>query len=154
MHQILRFGLTQVTQLRPVSIQENKHRIGLDFFPSCIIRTAGPKKLKILQLFIIRVADHRFKPLNWFKLEQKIGTESHARVSENRRVSKYEFKLSKYEFKLSKYEFKLSKYEFKLSKYEFKLSTYGFKLSKYEFKLSQYEFKLSKYEFKLSKYEF
>ena len=57
--------------LRPVSTQENKHRIGLDFFPSCIIRTAGPKKLKILQLFIIRVVDHRFK------LEQKIaGTES------------------------------------------------------------------------------
>ena len=49
--------------------QENKHRIGLDFFPSCIIRTARPKKLKILQLFIIRVADHSFK------LEQKIGTE-------------------------------------------------------------------------------
>ncbi len=52
--------------LRPVSTQENKHRIGLDFFTS----SAGPKKLKILQLFIIRVADHRFK------LEQKIRTES------------------------------------------------------------------------------
>ena len=33
--------------------QENKHRIGLDSFPSCIMRTAGPKQLKILQLFII-----------------------------------------------------------------------------------------------------
>ncbi len=32
--------------LRPVSTQENKHRIGLDFFPSCIIRTAGPKKVE------------------------------------------------------------------------------------------------------------
>ena len=28
-------------------------RIGLDSFLSCIIRTAGPKKLKTLQLFII-----------------------------------------------------------------------------------------------------
>ena len=26
------------------STQENKHRTGLDFFLSCIIRTAGPKK--------------------------------------------------------------------------------------------------------------
>ena len=43
---------------RPVSTQENKHRIRLDFFPSCIIHTARP------------VVDHRFK------LEQKIGTES------------------------------------------------------------------------------
>ncbi len=34
------------TDLRPVSTQENKHRIGLDFFPSCIIRTAGPKKVE------------------------------------------------------------------------------------------------------------
>ncbi len=53
-----------------LSTQKNKHQIGLDFFPSCIIHTAGPKKLKILQLFIIRVADHRFK------LEQKFGIES------------------------------------------------------------------------------
>ncbi len=30
--------------LRPFSTQSNKHRIGLDFFPSCIIHTAGPKK--------------------------------------------------------------------------------------------------------------
>ena len=30
--------------LWPDSTQESKHRIGLDFFPSCIIRTAGPKK--------------------------------------------------------------------------------------------------------------
>ncbi len=29
-----------------------KIRIGSDFFPSCIIRTGGPKKLKILHLFI------------------------------------------------------------------------------------------------------
>ncbi len=58
--------------LRPIFTLENKHRIGLDFFPSCIIRSAGLKKfnLKILQLFIIRAEDHRFK------LEQKIGTES------------------------------------------------------------------------------
>ena len=40
--------------LRSVSTQENKHRIGLDLFPS--------KNL--------RVADHKFK------LKQKIGTES------------------------------------------------------------------------------
>ena len=52
------------SRLRPVSTQENKHRIELNFFPSCIIRIAGPKKSKT-----IRVADHRFK------LEQKIGTE-------------------------------------------------------------------------------
>ncbi len=63
--------------LRSVSTQ---HRIG---FPSCIIRTdrapncwnrayrtAGPKKLKLLQFFIIRVAGHRFK------LKQKIGSKS------------------------------------------------------------------------------
>ncbi len=54
--------------IRPVSTKENKHRTELS--PFCTIHTAGPKKLKILQLFIIRVADHRFK------LEQKIGTES------------------------------------------------------------------------------
>ncbi len=61
-----------VEALRPVSTQENKHRIGLDFFPSCIIHTAEPKKVENTsdQLFIIRLADHRFK------LEQKIGTES------------------------------------------------------------------------------
>ncbi len=29
---------------RAVFTQESKHRIGLDFFPSCIIHTAGPKK--------------------------------------------------------------------------------------------------------------
>ena len=52
------------------STQENKYRIGQDFFPSCIIHTTGQKKLKILQLFIIWVADHRFK------LEQKIGTDT------------------------------------------------------------------------------
>ena len=40
------------------------------FFHLVIIHTAGPEILKILQLFIIRVADHRFK------LEQKIATES------------------------------------------------------------------------------
>ncbi len=32
--------------LRPVSTPENKHRIGLDFFPSCIILSAGPKKVE------------------------------------------------------------------------------------------------------------
>jgi hypothetical protein len=48
--------------------------MGLDFFPSYITHTAGPKKLKILQLFIIRIADHRFK------LEQKIAPKAHARV--------------------------------------------------------------------------
>ena len=36
-----------------VSTQENKHWIGLDSFPSCIIHTARPKTLKILQLLII-----------------------------------------------------------------------------------------------------
>ena len=30
----------------PVSTQEHKHQIGLDFFPSCIVRTAGPKKVE------------------------------------------------------------------------------------------------------------
>ncbi len=54
--------------LRPVSTQENKDRIGLDSFPSCIIHTAGPKKLKILQLF--NIGSYRFK------LEQKIATVS------------------------------------------------------------------------------
>ena len=50
--------------LRKISIE-------LNFFPPCIIRTTPEqKKLKILQLFIIRIADHKFK------LEQKIGTES------------------------------------------------------------------------------
>ncbi len=42
-----------ISALRLISTQENKHQIGLDCFPSCIIHTAGPKKLKILQLFII-----------------------------------------------------------------------------------------------------
>ncbi len=51
--------------LRKISIGWD--RTGL--FPSCIIRTARPKRLKILQLSTMRVADHRFK------LEQKIGTE-------------------------------------------------------------------------------
>ena len=32
--------------LRPVSTQKNKHQIGLDFFPSCIIHTAGQKILE------------------------------------------------------------------------------------------------------------
>ncbi len=32
--------------LRPDSTQENKHRIGLDFFPSSIIHTAGQKKVE------------------------------------------------------------------------------------------------------------
>ena len=39
------FGLNAY-DLRPVSTQENKHRIGLDFFPSCIIHTAGPKNVE------------------------------------------------------------------------------------------------------------
>ncbi len=52
--------------------QENKHGIGSDwtFFHLELSTPPDQKKLKILQLFIIRVADHRFK------LEQKIGTES------------------------------------------------------------------------------
>ncbi len=60
------------TQLRPVSTQENKLRIGSDwtFFHLVLSTPPDQKKLKILQHFIIRVADHRFK------LEQKIGTES------------------------------------------------------------------------------
>ena len=57
--------LLKLPALRPVSTQEEKHWIGLGAFPSCIIHTARPKKLKVCQLFIIRVADHRFK------LEQK-----------------------------------------------------------------------------------
>ena len=56
--------------LRPVSTQENKHRIGLDSFPSRIIHTAGPKKVENTSTLYLRVADHRFK------LELKIGTES------------------------------------------------------------------------------
>ncbi len=56
--------------LGPVSTQENKHRIGLDFSHLVLSTPSDKKKLKILQLFIIRVADHRFK------LEQKIGTDS------------------------------------------------------------------------------
>ncbi len=53
-------------ELRPVYT----HKTGsyLDFGSDWT--SSGPKKLKILQLFIIRVADHRFK------LEQKIGTKS------------------------------------------------------------------------------
>ena len=43
----------QVTILRPLSTQENKHRIGL--YSSCIILSAPPdrKKLKILELFYL-----------------------------------------------------------------------------------------------------
>ncbi len=47
-------------------------RIALDFFPFCIIRTAGAKRLKLFQLFIRNISgleDDRFK------LKQKIGTE-------------------------------------------------------------------------------
>ncbi len=49
-----------------------KHPIGSDwtFFHLVLDVSPDQKKLKILQLFIIRVADHRFK------LEQKISTES------------------------------------------------------------------------------
>ena len=49
-----------------------KISIGSDwaFFHFVLSAQPDQKKLKILQLFIIRVADHRFK------LEQKIGTES------------------------------------------------------------------------------
>ncbi len=60
--------------VRPVFTQEStSDRIELDFF-SILHYPQLPdrKKMKILQLFIIRVADHRFK------LEQKIGTEGHA----------------------------------------------------------------------------
>ena len=59
------------SSLRPVSTQENKHRIGLDFFPSCIIHTAGPKKLKILQLY------HRMIGSNW---NRKLVPKAHPRV--------------------------------------------------------------------------
>ena len=40
----LHYGKDAVVKagLRPVFTQENKHRIGLDFFPSCIIHTARP----------------------------------------------------------------------------------------------------------------
>ncbi len=56
----------------PVSTQENKHRIGSDwtFFHLVLSTPPDQNKLKMLQVFIIRVADHRIK------LEQKIGTES------------------------------------------------------------------------------
>ena len=49
-----------------------KISIGSDwtFFHLVLSALPDQKKLKILQLFIIRVADHMFK------LEQKIGTES------------------------------------------------------------------------------
>ncbi len=56
--------------LRPVSTQENKHRIGLAFFHLVLSAPPDQKQLKILQLFIIRAADHRFE------LEHKIATES------------------------------------------------------------------------------
>ncbi len=48
---IIGHKLQECPPLRPVSTQENKHRIGLDrtgLFPSCIIHTAGSKKLKVL----------------------------------------------------------------------------------------------------------
>ncbi len=58
---------------RPVSTEENKHRMRSDWtFFHHLVLSAPPdqKKLKIVQLFIIRVVNHRFK------LEQKTGSES------------------------------------------------------------------------------
>jgi hypothetical protein len=56
--------------LRKISIE-----LDWTFFHLVLSAPLDQKKLKILQLFIIRVANHRFK------LEQKIGTESpYARV--------------------------------------------------------------------------
>ena len=53
-----------VSSLRPVSAQENKHRIELECtFPSCIIHTAGPKKLKIY--FNSLSSGLRITGLNW-----------------------------------------------------------------------------------------
>ena len=43
---VTKIFLMQTSLLMPISTQENKHRIGLDFFPSCIIRTAGPKQVE------------------------------------------------------------------------------------------------------------
>ena len=59
------------TILRPVSTQEKKS-IESDRAFFYLVSSTPPDqtKLEILQLFIIRVADHRFK------LEQKIGIES------------------------------------------------------------------------------
>ena len=59
--------------LRPVSTQENKHRtdrMELDCFPSCIINAAGIKKVKILQLFIIRVDESQVQTRteNWHQI--------------------------------------------------------------------------------------
>ncbi len=64
----------EFSELRPVSTQENKHRIGLDFFPSYIIHIAGPKKLKIFQLFIIQVA------VTGSSRNRKLVPKAHARV--------------------------------------------------------------------------
>ncbi len=58
--------------LRPVSTQENKHRIGLDCFPSCIIHTAGPKKLKNTSTLF-----HRIIGSNW---NRKLVPKANARV--------------------------------------------------------------------------
>ena len=40
------YNVNAIKPVRPVSTQENKHRIGQDFFASCIIHTAGPKKVE------------------------------------------------------------------------------------------------------------
>ncbi len=49
--------------LRPVTTQENKDRIGLTFFPSCIIRTAGPKNS--LEYFNYLSSGLRITSSNW-----------------------------------------------------------------------------------------
>ncbi len=73
--------------------------------------------MKILQLFIIRVADHRFK------LEQKIGTESPCAGEWKSAVSKYEFKLSKYEVQASKIRIQAFKIRIQAFKTEIGLYT-------------------------------
>ncbi len=52
-----------------VSTQENKHRIGLDFFPSCITHTAGPKKVENTStLYQLNRQSKRLSPLrSWVR---------------------------------------------------------------------------------------
>ncbi len=58
---LLKLFLIFLGSSRPVSTQENKHRIELDFFHLVLSTPPDQNKVKILQLFIIWVTDHRFK---------------------------------------------------------------------------------------------
>ena len=59
---------------RPVSTQENKHRIGLDFFPSCIIHTAHQKSWKYFNSLSIGL---QIIGSNW---NRKLVAKANARV--------------------------------------------------------------------------